>query len=1102
MQASPISGPGLTLRSTHQAPSERTTAPFRSGTRPISFASTAESGASLPSSTPLVMAGMASLAVLRRCSGAAKRRLPVTFRRQAATKSVAVEPPRGALRLPLAYKPGDRLAGGAFEVTSVDPIAAYNVTCVELVHLKTGARWLHVDSDDSNNVFNVAFRTTPVDSTGVAHILEHTALCGSARFPVRDPFFNMLKRSLSTFMNAMTAPDYTMYPYSTMNAQDYMNLLEVYLDAAFFPRLTKEDFLQEGHRLEFKIPGDPESGVQIKGIVFNEMKGAMGSQGARFGKALGSSLFPTSTYNHNSGGDPVNIPDLTHEDLLSFHSKSYHPSNARFYTYGDLPLEQTLERVEELALSSFSALDVTSLNVQDEVRYSEPQRMETTVPADAVVADPTKQSIVSTAWLLVNQISERDSLDSFALAIASNLLLDGPQAVFYEALIEPGWGTGFAPGTGYGGSRRETSLAVGLKGVAEKDVPEVEKRILETMEKVARDGLPRESVNTVLHQIELGTASVSPNFGLGIGMGVMSTFVHGGDPLRPLRVTDQAARLVTALDADPNFWQELIKRRFVDNPHRVTVVAHADPEYDAKLEKEEQGRLDARSATLSPEDKAKISADTEALKQSQDQVLDPDVLPTLCVADAVPKLAQTYISEHRSVGGVPTQYDAQPTNGITYATAVFDLSGLPDRLVPYLSLFASFLSELGTRQRGYKELAETIKGSTGGVGASISATPSLSDPDKVELSLFLSSNALDRNVGTMFELMGELVLGANFAGETARLQTLLKRRAAAAGSSISSGGLSYARSRAEGSLSASAALGERLGGLHYVAELQRYVREDAHAEVSSAMGEIAAHVFSAKNMRRCRLVAQPDAISAAEVHLTKFIETLPQTLSPLLVGQSFDEALSLGAVVADFKSAPRKKAFIAVPTQTNFVAKSMRTVPYSHPDSAPLYLLGQAMSTCFLHKQIREIGGAYGGGSSADPTSGTFVFNSYRDPNSLKTLEAFEKAVEWAATPGSLSARDVEEAHLRTFKSLDAPRAPSSRGASHFTAGLDDASRQLFRDRLLACTVDTLRDVAERHLLVAAGAPCGVAIVGNAANVPVTSGDEWVVLGPDGNERQ
>ena len=275
-----------------------------------------------------------------------------------------------------------------------------------------------------------------------------------------------------------------------MNQTDYYNLLGVYLDAAFFPKLTREDFLQEGHRFEFSKMDDPASELTIKGVVFNEMKGAMGSQAARFNRALGATLFPTSTYHHNSGGDPVNIPDLTHDDLRRFHATHYHPSNARFFTYGDLPLEPTLEK-SPLALGRFDAIDVSSLEVADERRMTEPLKVEVPVPAEAVVQDENKQGVVSVAYLMVNQIKDPGAdLDNFALTVASDLLLSGPQAYFHETLLESGLGSGFAPGTGYSSSRRETSFAVGLKGVADADVAAVEKAIGDTLRKIADEVSP------------------------------------------------------------------------------------------------------------------------------------------------------------------------------------------------------------------------------------------------------------------------------------------------------------------------------------------------------------------------------------------------------------------------------------------------------------------------------------------------------------------------------------------------------------------------------------------------------------------------------------
>jgi hypothetical protein len=875
----------------------------------------------------------------------------------------------------------------------------------------------------------------------------------------------------------------------------------VYLDAAFFPNLQLVDFLQEGHRLEFKDPADAASGLQYKGVVFNEMKGAMGSQAARLRRAIGCKLFPTSTYHWNSGGDPLAIPDLTHEDLKKFHRSHYHPSNARFFSYGDLPLEPTLQRAQDLALSAFDALDVSALDVTDEVRYTEPQRHDVVVPADAVVADQAKQSVVNVSWLQVNQIAEGESLDSFALRVASDLMLSGPQASFYAPLLESKLGSGFSPGTGYASSRRETSFSVGLKGVAAEDVEKVEAAILATVDKVASEGFPRERVSAVLHQLELSAARVSSNFGIQTGMAVMSTWVHGGDALRPLRTAENAAKLERALDADPDsYWQGLLSRHLVGNTHRVTTVATADKGFDAKLERAEEGRVSAIEAGLSDAEKERIVEECVALKDAQEADADVELLPTLTM-DVVPQLAQTYPSKHeKAAEDVPLQVDAQPTNGLTFFKIVFDLRGLPDRLISYLDLFTSWISELGTAQMDYRELSQAIKASTGGIRAEADFVPALSDADDcVQAVVSLRTHALDRNVATMFELLGDVVTSTRWTGEEERVEVLLTKLAAAAGSSLSSQGNAYAASLAKSTVRPYMALEEKSEGLPFVVALQRLVGDGKAgvSEVCSALSEIAAHVFGGgAPVLRARLSAETGALGAARKGLDGFIRRLGAARKEG-EGECAGEAgeRTVGDALSSFEPSVGR-TFVAVPTQTNYCVASVRTVPYEHPDSAALYLLAQAMSTCYLHRELREKGGAYGGGCSSSPMMGTFTCSSYRDPGTLATLKVFEDAVAWAATPGSISTKDMNEAGLRAFKSLDAPLAPQSRGTALFSNRLDDASRQRFRDALLAQTPETLRAAAEAHLV---GKPMSIAIVGNAAAVPVEHGvDGWTVLGSDG----
>ena len=345
-----------------------------------------------------------------------------------------------------------------FTITAVTELSDLDATLVKLRHEKTGARWVHVERPDNENLFGVGFRTPPKDSTGVAHILEHTVLCGSRRFPVRDPFFTMLKRSLSSFMNALTASDWTFYPFSTQNTKDFYNLMQVYLDAVFFPLLRERDFRQEGHRLEFADPGDSASPLVFKGVVYNEMKGAMADASSLLHRHLTRGLYPTTTYGFNSGGEPEQILQLTYEQLRQFHAAFYHPANAYIFTYGDLPLVDHLAAVERLALSQFGPLQVDS-SVPDEQRLPAPRRLEATFAADADEADG-QRCLVQVGWLACPL---SDSFERLAMSLLSELLLGNPAAPLYQALLDSGLGQNLAPGSGYADENRETYFAVGLQ---------------------------------------------------------------------------------------------------------------------------------------------------------------------------------------------------------------------------------------------------------------------------------------------------------------------------------------------------------------------------------------------------------------------------------------------------------------------------------------------------------------------------------------------------------------------------------------------------------------------------------------------------------------
>ena len=420
------------------------------------------------------------------------------------------------------YKVGQTIHG--FEVERITRVDELQLTAIELEHKATKAKHLHVARADSNNVFSVGLRTVPPDNSGVPHILEHTTLCGSQRYPARDPFFNMLTRSLATFMNAFTASDFTMYPFATINPKDFDNLLSVYLDAVFFPKLARHDFLQEGWRLEHTVTADQTSPIVFKGVVYNEMKGALSSSDDLFVTRAGQALCEGGVYHNYSGGDPPHIPSLTYEALKRFHSELYHPSNARFYTYGDLPLDHHLAAIETNVLQHFTVkTDIAPVPKQP--RWVTPRTVQLTGPPDAMAVDSDRSAKVSIAYLL-NDV--RDTNEVFALRILSSLLVSGPSSPFYQSLIESGLGSDFAPNTYYDAHGNEASFAVGLTGVSTADIGKVVEAIKSTFESVASKPFDSEQIESILHQVELSLKHQSTKFGLNLVSSISSAWVHGG----------------------------------------------------------------------------------------------------------------------------------------------------------------------------------------------------------------------------------------------------------------------------------------------------------------------------------------------------------------------------------------------------------------------------------------------------------------------------------------------------------------------------------------------------------------------------------------------
>ncbi|MFZ4790056.1 MAG: insulinase family protein [Candidatus Competibacteraceae bacterium] len=928
------------------------------------------------------------------------------------------------------------------------PVPALRLEFQEYRHVATGARHLHLAADDPHNAFMVAFLTVPQNSTGVAHILEHTSLCGSRRYPVRDPFFMMIRRSLNTFMNAFTSSDWTAYPFASQNKKDFNNLLDVYLDATFFPLLDVRDFAQEGHRLEFATPADPDSELIFKGVVFNEMKGALSSPVQRLGQALQQRMFPTTTYHHNSGGDPEVIPDLTHSQLQAFHSRHYHPSNAIFLTYGDIPAAEHQAHFEIKALENFQALAL-DLAIPDEQRYATPITDIVYYPLDGTEDCRDKTHIV-VSWLL-GPIT--DPMASLRARLLSDVLLDNSSSPLRHALETSEFGAAPSPLCGFDASTREATFACGLEGSNPESVDAVEQLIFAVLKQVAADGIPPEAIDSALHQLELSEREITGDgfpYGLRLLMEALTPAIHGGDPLSALD-SDPLLEQLRVESRDPDFIPRLTRQWLLDNPHRVRLVMAPDPALSQQQTAAEQERLAAMHSALSPADKIRIVEDARILAERQQQQDDPERLPKVGLED-VPVELPIAEGANRPVGTLPAAWYAQGTNGMVYLQAIFDLPALSADELDLLPLFCACLSEVGSAGRDYRTTQARQAAVTGGLSARAAVRGGVDDVWQVKGILTLGGKALARNQAALAELLWETWSRPRF-DELPRLRELVAQMRSHREESITNHGHALALAAASASLSPVAALNQRWDGL---TGLQRLKALDDALDDPETLAAFAARLEPLRD----RLQSAPRQlliVSEAERQ-----EAIAEALATHWQnGAAAVEPFSLAAP----EPRPRRQGF-SVNTQVNFCAKAYPTVAPNHPDAPALHVLGGFLRNGYLHRAIREQGGAYGGGAGYHPDSGAFCFHSYRDPRLTDTLADFDRALDWLHSHDH-PARTLEEAILGVVAAIDKPGSPAGEAISAFFGSLFGRTaeqRRAYRQRILNVTLDDLKRVAATHL--------------------------------------
>uniref|UniRef100_A0AAX7VRB6 Presequence protease, mitochondrial n=1 Tax=Astatotilapia calliptera TaxID=8154 RepID=A0AAX7VRB6_ASTCA len=949
----------------------------------------------------------------------------------------------------LQYQPGQKIHG--FTVKEVVAVPDLFLTAVKLTHDKTGAQYLHAARDDSNNLFSVQFRTTPMDSTGVPHILEHTVLCGSEKYPCRDPFFKMLNRSLSTFMNAFTASDYTMYPFSTQNGKDFKNLLSVYLDAVFFPCLREQDFWQEGWRLENEDPTDNNSPLMFKGVVFNEMKGAFSDNERLYAQHLQNKLYPDHTYSVVSGGEPLAIPDLTWEQLKQFHATHYHPSNARFFTYGDLPLEPHLKQIQEEALSKFACIDPKT-EVPSQPRWTSPKEDHVTCSPDPLAPDPNKQNTVCVSYLL-GDIT--DAFEGLTLSLLSSLMISGPNSPFYKSLIEPKLGTDFSSVVGYDGSTKEASFSIGLQGVDEEDIERVKQIISQTIDKIIENGFEERRIEALIHKLEIQIKHQTTNFGLSLASYIASSWNHDGDPVELLQISDSVAKFRQALKENPRFLQEKVRQYFKENTHRLTLSMSPEESYLEKQAKAEEEKLQKKIEVLSDSDRKQIYEKGLELLAAQSRTQDVSCLPALKVSDIEPTIPITPV-QISTAGGVPVQYCEQPTNGLVYFRALCNLNTLPEDLKVFVPLFCSVITKMGCGALDYRQQAQQMELRTGGMSVSTQVITDCNELDTYEQvsGILLSSSCLERNLPHMFQLWSDIFNSPHFDDEE-RLRVLVMQSAQELANSIAYSGHLYAMTRAGRHLTPAGDLQETFGGMEQVTFMKRTAAMADLSQIIRTLPRLKIHLFNPNNMRWVHNT--PAILSDAAAHLEGFIKDVAKNrkerkpVRPNIIEKPINPLDDNGPrrkLISEptFHPCPMK-TFFQMPFPVNFVSESIRAVPFSHKDYA-------------------------------------------RDPNTVQTLSAFGNGIEWAKS-GKFTQQDIDEAKLSVFSAVDSPVAPADKGMGQFLSGVTDEMKQSHRQRLFAVDHKNLVDVAERYLS-AGQKTCGVAILGPENDV-IKKDPSWII---------
>lgn len=911
-----------------------------------------------------------------------------------------------------------------------------------LRHNKTGARVALLENDDENKVFYIGFRTPPKDSTGVAHIIEHTVLCGSEKYPVKDPFIELAKGSLNTFLNAMTYPDKTVYPVASCNDKDFRNLMDVYLDAVFHPNIYREEkiFRQEGWHFELE---DAEDELTINGVVYNEMKGAFSSPDDVLYREIMNSLYPHTSYAVESGGDPDVIPELTYEDFLAFHQRYYHPSNSYIYLYGDMDMAEQLSYIDREYLSKYEALAVDS-TLATEPPFEKSVVVEKEYPI--MESEPEEgNTYLSYNVSLGEALARRESVGFQALADA---LVGAPGAPVRKALLDAGIGTDISEI--YEADIKQPYYSIIAKNADESKRDAFVRIIEETLAGIATDGVEKTALRAALNHDEFKYREAdygSYPKGLMYGLQMFETWLYDDKkPFEYLELDETYKELKEAVET--SYYEELLKTVLLENKHKSIVVVRPVKGLTGKREKALADRLAAKKAAMSKEEIEAVVAETAALEAYQeepDSVENLMKIPLLDRAD-IGKKARPYCNEERRAGDTTLLYHDIYTNGIGYLRFLFDLRQVPEELFPYVGLLQEMIGLVDTKKRSYSELYNEINLQTGGIAPAVNVYTNADDMSRYKLTFDLKVKTLYENLPKAFELAAEILTESVYT-DGKRLLELVAENRSDKQAQMMSAGHTLAAGQALSYLSKQAFLMDQVNGLAFYRLLEGLEKdfEGKKEELSENLERLVRLIFRPENLM-VDYTAEREGLTGVE----PLIEELKKKL--------YQDAVES----RPYDPKPvRKNEGLMSSAQIQYVCRAGNYAKKGLPYTGALRALKVIMSYEYLWTQVRVKGGAYGCMCQFGKT-GESYFVSYRDPNLEKTLEVYENAADFVAA-FEADERTMTQYIIGAVSALDMPLTPAAKGVyslSGYMTGLTFEKVQQERDELLATDAGTIRKLA------------------------------------------